>query len=72
MPKFEKPASLKDIMSSDSSESDEEDPRAKGLTSAAKHIGEGAVLYLQTMKTFAAMFFTLSLINLPVYYAYYD
>jgi len=35
MPKFEKPASLKDIMSSDSSESDEEDPRAKGLTSAA-------------------------------------
>ena len=33
--KFEKPESLKNVMSSDSSESGEEDPRAKGLTAAA-------------------------------------
>jgi len=59
-------------MSSESSESGEDDPRAKGLTPAAQHIGEGAILYLQTMKTFSVMFFVLSFINIPIYYAYYN
>ena len=38
-----------------------------GLTDASVNIGHGALLYLQTMKTFAIMFGILSLINLPVY-----
>ena len=47
--KFEKPPSLKDCLSSDSSGSsgsDEEDSRFEGLSSAARNIGEGAALYL--------------------------
>ena len=54
-------------MTESDSESDDEE-KYKGLTKAASHAGQGAVLYLQTMKTFAILFMLLSILNAPVYY----
>jgi hypothetical protein len=64
---------MKNIPSSDTSSSgsgQEDDPRAKGLTMAAQNLGEGATLYLQSMKTLAIMFTILSVINFPLYFIY--
>lgn len=64
---------MKNIPSSDTSSSgsgQEDDPRAKGLTTAAQNLGEGATLYLQSMKTLAIMFTILSVINFPLYFIY--
>mmetsp|Transcript_4428 Transcript_4428/g.6506 ORF Transcript_4428/g.6506 Transcript_4428/m.6506 type:complete len:264 (+) Transcript_4428:2247-3038(+) len=60
---------MKDFPSSGSSSGSEEedDPRAKGLTVAAQNLGEGATLYLQSMKTFSIMFAVLTIINMPLY-----
>jgi hypothetical protein len=40
------------------------------LSNASIYLGEGAVLYLQTMKTLAILFFILTIINLPVFAMY--
>lgn len=65
----EKPDSLADIPSTDSSDSDIGDS-FKGLSSASKYLGEGATLYLQTMKTLFILFLILTIINIPVYVIY--
>ena len=44
--------------------------QVKGITQASLKIGAGAVLYLQTLKTLAILFFILMLINLPIYIMY--
>ena len=53
---------------SDCSSSDEFGPDSfKGLGQASKYVGEGAILYLQNMKTFSVLFFILVILNLPLY-----
>ena len=64
--KQKRPESLEDEPSS----CDELNDTYKGLSNAAIHLGEGAVLYLQMMKTFSVLFFILSIINIPVYILY--
>lgn len=54
----------------DSDSDAEEEGPFKGLTDSAMYVGEGPILYLQIMKTFAVMFFVLSLINLPMFLIY--
>jgi len=56
--------------SASESSGDEDEGGFGGLTSAGAHLGIGAVLYLQIMKTFAILFFFLTLLNLPVYALY--
>ena len=56
--------------SSDSSDSHQDDEYWK-LPTSTRYLGQGSVLYLQTMKSLAILFFILSLINLPLYYLYY-
>ena len=51
--KLEKPDSMKDVLDSNSDSDDDKNDSFKGLSNASIHLGEGAVLYLQTMKTFA-------------------
>ena len=74
--KFEKPAHLKELegdSDSDgcsSSSSSDEDAGQRGLTVAAQHLGEGAALYLQSMKTIAIMFTVLTILNIPILYMY--
>ena len=34
------------------------------------YIGEGPILYLQIQKTFAILFFVLSVLNIPIYWIY--
>ena len=41
-----------------------------GLDKCALSLGEGATLYLQTMKTLVIMFIILSIINIPLYVIY--
>jgi hypothetical protein len=65
----EKPITMVDVPSSDSEDSDKNDT-FKGLSNASIYLGEGAVLYLQTMKTLAILFFILTIINLPVFWMY--
>ena len=66
-----KPESMADLPDSgSSSNSSEEESGRKGLTTAAKTLGDGATMYLQSMKTFAIMFFVLTIINMPVYVIY--
>ena len=67
----EKPDALKDLPDSPSDESGSEDPDGfGGLTAAGAHIGVGAGLYLQTMKTFTMLFLILAILNIPVYIIY--
>jgi hypothetical protein len=62
---------LKDLPESESESSELEDEVGfGGLTAAGAHLGVGAILYLQTMKTFCVLFFILTVINLPVYFIY--
>lgn len=66
-----KPSSMNDLPDSASESSGDEDEGGfGGLTSAGAHLGIGAVLYLQIMKTFAILFLFLTLLNLPVYALY--
>ena len=66
-----KPKTMVDVPDSASSgNSDDQNDTYKGLSQASMHLGEGAVLYLQTMKTLAIMFFILTAINLPLYFVY--
>ena len=75
--KFEKPAHLKELDGDDDdsasesgSSSSDEDAGQGGLTVAAQHVGEGAALYLQSMKTIAIMFTVLTIVNIPILYMY--
>ena len=69
--KMEKPESMKDVPSSDNSSDEDFGPDTfKGLSEASKNLGEGAILYLQNMKTFAVLFFILAVVNLPIYWMY--
>ena len=72
--KFVRPESLNDMPETDStSGSDDPDLRlSKGLTSATQQLGNGAALYLQTMKALAIMFVLLTVINIPVLIIYAD
>ena len=60
---------MADVPSSDSEDSEKNDT-FKGLSNASIHLGEGAILYLQTMKTLAILFLILSLINIPIMLMY--
>jgi hypothetical protein len=66
----ERPEHLKQYIGnqqSESAESDsEEDGAYGGLSAAACHLGIGATLYLQILKTFIIMFIILTLINIPI------
>lgn len=57
--------------SSDSSDTDTEDEYCK-LPLSTRYLGQSSILYLQTMKSLAVLFFILSLINIPIYYLYYS
>lgn len=59
---------MTDLPDSGSSSSDAEED--KGITKCSQGLGDGATLYLQMMKTFAIMFFLLSILNLPIYIIY--
>ena len=59
---------MADMPDSDSDAS-EEGP-FRGLNDAAMYIGEGPVLYLQIMKTFAILFSVLAFINGPIFLIY--
>jgi hypothetical protein len=65
--KFQRPVSMQDLPDTDSSDDPIKNDTYKGLSEAAIYLGEGAVLYLQTMKTLAILFFILTVINLPLY-----
>ena len=66
---FVRPKSMAGLPDSDSTQS-EEDKEMQGLTIAAVEIGDGAAMYLQSMKTLAIMFLCLTILNLPIYFAY--
>lgn len=55
---------MKDVPDSDSDS--EANDTFKGLSAAAIYLGEGAIMYLQMMKTFAVLFLILTLINVPL------
>ena len=58
---------------SESDFSDGDSKRTKqvnGITEASLKVGAGAVIYLQTLKTLAILFFILMLINIPIYIMY--
>ena len=69
----DKPESMMDVPSSPDSDvgSDYEDPY-KGLSNAAILLGEGAIMYLQIMKTITCLFALLVIINFPILYALPD
>ena len=68
---MDRPESLKDLPPSESESSELEDEVGfGGLSAAGAHLGVGAILYLQTMKTFCVLFFILTILNLPVYFIY--
>ena len=62
---YVKPETMKDVPDSDSDS--EANDTFKGLSSASIYLGEGAVMYLQMMKTFAVLFFILTIINIPIF-----
>lgn len=68
--KVTKPDSLKDMPSSSSGSStssmDEDVNESKGLSTCSLKLGDGASLYLQTIKTFMILFITLTILNIPV------
>ena len=59
---------MKDVPDSDSDS--EANDTFKGLSSASICLGEGAVMYLQMMKTFAVLFLMLTILNIPLFYMY--
>ena len=59
---------MKDVPDSDSDS--EANDTFKGLSTAAINLGEGAIMYLQMMKTFAVLFLVLAVINMPIYMIY--
>lgn len=59
---------MKDLPDTDSSDDPIKNDTFKGLSEAAIYLGEGAVLYLQTMKTLAVLFFLLTVVNIPLYF----
>lgn len=59
---------MKDVPDSESDS--EANDTFKGLSSGAVYLGEGAVIYLQMMKTFAILFFVLTILNIPLYLMY--
>ena len=61
---LEKPASMQDVPDGDNADS------FQGLSKAALHVGEGAILYLQIIKTLAILCTLLTLINLPLLLMY--
>ena len=63
-----KPDTMKDVPDSDSDS--EANDTFKGLSPASIYLGEGAVMYLQMMKTFAVLFFMLTILNIPLFYMY--
>jgi hypothetical protein len=63
-----KPESMKDVP--DSASDSENQDSFQGLSSAAIYVGEGAVLYLQIVKTLGIMCVILSIINIPLYTVY--
>jgi hypothetical protein len=65
---IEKPESMKDVPDSGSG-SDNHDS-FQGLSGAAIYLGEGAILYLQIVKTLGIMCVILSIINIPLYMVY--
>ena len=69
--KFERPESMADLPSSDSTDSqDEDEKQSKGLTQLSQSLGDGATLYLQMMKTIAIMMLLLTIMNIPIYILY--
>ena len=69
--KWERPESMHDLPESgSSSDSSEQEVGARGLTQAAQCLGDGATMYLQSVKTFAIMFVLLTLINIPIFMIY--
>jgi len=69
--KDKKPISLKMIPSSDEESSGGEGVHAgRGISVCAQTLSEAACLYLQSMKTFAIMFFILTIINMPILLVY--
>jgi len=54
----------------DSGSDSENQDSFQGLSSAAIYVGEGAILYLQIVKTLGIMCVILSIINLPLYMVY--
>lgn len=65
---FHKPDTMQDVPDSDSDS--EANDTFKGLSTCAINLGEGAILYLQMMKTLSVLFLVLTIINLPVYMMY--
>lgn len=66
-----KPEGIKDLPDSGSETSSDEDPVGfGGLTGAGAHIGIGAALYLQTIKTMTILFLILTVLNIPIYMIY--
>ena len=70
MVKRVRPQTLKDELEPESDLSSDEEGSVNGLRKISFVLGEGAVLYLQIMKSLAVMFFILSVINIPVYLMY--
>jgi hypothetical protein len=69
--KWERPESMHDLPESgSSSDSSEQEVGARGLTQAAQSLGDGATMYLQSVKTFAIMFIVLTIINIPIFMIY--
>ena len=54
----------------DKSSSDGMEAGFGGLSPAACHLGRGAVLYIQMLKTLSVMFIVLSLVNVPIFLMY--
>ena len=65
---IEKPESMKDVP--DSGSDSENHDSFEGLSQAAIYVGEGAILYLQIVKTLGIMCVILSIINFPLYIVY--
>ena len=65
--KFKRPETMNDLPDSDSSDDNLKNDTYKGLSEASIYLGEGAVIYLQMMKTMAILFFLLTIINCPLY-----
>ena len=65
---IEKPESMQDVP--DSGSDSENHDSFQGLSQAAIYVGEGAILYLQIVKTLGIMCVILSVINLPLYMIY--
>ena len=59
---------MKDVL--DSYSDSEATDTFKGLSAASIYLGEGAIMYLQMMETFAVLFFILTFINIPLCFIY--